>query len=195
MSYLNDKIDFKNAIMNIGRHMFPKLFVRPMFTIVSDLQSSGEMSKDISIVEVGTDLGLNARNIKQFVSFDTMYLIDPYFDDYGRYSSGDKRFDIAKKRVGYSDDIVFIRDTSEVASTLFKYDSVDCVYIDGVHSYEHVMQDIKLWYPKVKKGGIIGGHDFFGSGLGVILAVTDYVDKNNLREKLDGFGTDWWIRK
>jgi len=186
-------VDLKNVVTSIGSHVLPKLFVRPMFTIVSDLQFSGEMSKDLVIVEVGTDLGLNAKNIKQFVSFDDLYLVDPYFDDYGKYASGDERFKIAKKRVG--EGVEFIRDTSEDASKYFENNSIDCIYIDGNHKYKYILQDIQLWYPKVKKGGIIGGHDFFGSGLGVILAVTDYVNENNIREKLDGFGTDWWIRK
>ena len=186
-------MDLKNVVANVGRHVMPKLFIRPMFTIVSDLQSSGEMLKDLVIVEVGTDLGLNAKNIKQFVSFDDLYLVDPYFNYYGKYASGDERFKIAKKRVG--EGVEFIRETSEEASKMFEDNSVDVIYIDGLHKYTSILQDIQLWYPKVKKGGIIGGHDFFGSGLGVILAVTDYANENNLREKLDGFGTDWWIKK
>lgn len=39
-------------------------------------------------------------------------------------------------------------------------ESLDFVYIDGNHSYEHTVEDIALWSKKVRKGGIVYGHDF-----------------------------------
>jgi len=36
----------------------------------------------------------------------------------------------------------------------------DFVYIDADHTYEMVKKDIELWLPLIKKGGIIGGHDY-----------------------------------
>jgi hypothetical protein len=32
--------------------------------------------------------------------------------------------------------------------------------LDASHDYESCISDIKSWYPKVKKGGIISGDDF-----------------------------------
>lgn len=195
MSYLNEQKDWKNSFMNSLEYIVPKMFVRPMFTVIKDLQDRGELKKDLVIVEIGTDLALNAKNIQRFVSFKKLFLIDPYFDNYNKYKDGDKRYDIARKRMGNDDRVEFLRGTSEEISKQFNDNSVDCVYIDGNHDYNHVLQDINLWYNKIQKKGIIGGHDFFGSGLGVILAVTDYVNEHSLKEQLDGFGTDWWIRK
>lgn len=34
------------------------------------------------------------------------------------------------------------------------------VFIDGNHSYPGCLQDNQLWFPKVKPGGWIGGHDY-----------------------------------
>ena len=39
-------------------------------------------------------------------------------------------------------------------------EKLDFVYIDANHNYECVKEDIEHWYPKVKVGGIIAGHDF-----------------------------------
>ncbi|MCK4686636.1 MAG: class I SAM-dependent methyltransferase [Candidatus Lokiarchaeota archaeon] len=39
-------------------------------------------------------------------------------------------------------------------------ESLDFVFIDGNHAYEYVVEDIALWSKKVRKGGIIYGHDF-----------------------------------
>ena len=36
----------------------------------------------------------------------------------------------------------------------------DAIYIDANHTYEAAKQDIELWYPKVRKGGMICGHDY-----------------------------------
>lgn len=38
--------------------------------------------------------------------------------------------------------------------------SVDICFIDADHRYDFVFSDIKLSIPKIKKGGIICGHDF-----------------------------------
>jgi cephalosporin hydroxylase len=35
----------------------------------------------------------------------------------------------------------------------------DWVYIDGDHSYEAVLNDLKAWYPKVKPGGYLALDD------------------------------------
>lgn len=53
-----------------------------------------------------------------------------------------------------------IRMTSVDASKLYEDESLDFVFIDACHEYECVKEDIEHWYPKVKPGGILAGHDF-----------------------------------
>lgn len=48
------------------------------------------------------------------------------------------------------------------ASKLFEDNSVDFVFIDAGHEYEDVKTDILLWLPKLKKKGIMAGHDYNG---------------------------------
>lgn len=55
---------------------------------------------------------------------------------------------------------VVMRMMSHEAVTEFEDESLDFVFIDGDHSYDGVKLDIKLWLPKVKKGGWIGFHDY-----------------------------------
>ena len=40
--------------------------------------------------------------------------------------------------------------------------SQDFVFIDGEHTYEEVRRDIMSWWPKVRIGGILCGHDYRG---------------------------------
>lgn len=66
-----------------------------------------------------------------------------------------------------------IKATSKAAARKFKEESLDVVFIDLDHSYEAVKEDIKLWLPKVKKGGYIAGDDYHENWKGVIQAVDE----------------------
>ena len=53
-----------------------------------------------------------------------------------------------------------LRTTSLLGSLQFEDESLDFVFIDASHEYEDVKQDISIWLPKVKHGGILSGHDY-----------------------------------
>lgn len=50
-------------------------------------------------------------------------------------------------------------DEKIISDVYNKVSDVDFLFIDGNHSYESVLCDFLLYYPLVKKGGIIGFHD------------------------------------
>ncbi len=64
------------------------------------------------------------------------------------------------------------------ASKLFENNSIDFLFIDTAHEFKHVEKEISLWYPKVKSGGIIAGHDYFYPG--VMRAVKDFSRKYDI---------------
>jgi predicted O-methyltransferase YrrM len=76
----------------------------------------------------------------------------------------------------------------EVAKTI-PDGSLDFVFIDANHAYEYVVADIAAWAPKVRKGGIVYGHDFddyqnyknHSYSINVINAVTGWVNSNKIR--------------
>ena len=47
------------------------------------------------------------------------------------------------------------------AAELFDEGYFDLVYIDADHSYEGCSKDIQAWLPKMRKGSILAGHDFW----------------------------------
>ena len=68
------------------------------------------------------------------------------------------------------------------ASKKFKKQSVDFVYIDGSHDYDSVCVDIEIWLPKLKPGGMIGGHDYT-THQGVREAVDTYFSDLSIIDK------------
>jgi methyltransferase family protein len=50
----------------------------------------------------------------------------------------------------------------------------DVVFIDALHDYESVVQDISMWWPKVREGGFLCGHDFNHQWPGVMRAVAEH---------------------
>lgn len=53
-----------------------------------------------------------------------------------------------------------LRMSSKEASGFFEDERLDFVFIDANHSYEACLEDIRLWFPKVKTNGVIAGHDY-----------------------------------
>ena len=74
-----------------------------------------------------------------------------------------------------------VRKTSKDASLDFKDGFFDFIFIDAGHDYDSVKEDISLWFPKLKKGGIFAGHDYHPTWPGVVKAVEEWALINNKR--------------
>lgn len=158
-------------------------------------------------VEVGTDRGGYARNILDRMPGVELYTIDPWIP----YNEGDevkdkeKMVEIendARRRLSNYLNCTIVKDTSINVASVFDDESVDFVFIDGDHEYKGVKEDIEAWTPKVKKGGIICGHDYKKDDFrkyGVIEAVNEYCEKNNIETlyilKKGGFVPCWMFYK
>lgn len=62
----------------------------------------------------------------------------------------------------------------------FPDDYFDFVFLDGDHSYENVIEELKAVYPKVKRGGYILGHDYrIAVADRVVKAVNEFFGSGN----------------
>ncbi len=82
-----------------------------------------------------------------------------------------------------ADMVVSIRLTSSMAMSLFEDGELDMVFIDADHHYTSVVEDIKGWIPKVKKGGILVGHDADGYYTKYSDAERLEIDNNLVKDK------------
>lgn len=53
-----------------------------------------------------------------------------------------------------------IMDSVMFAGTLPKDFKLDMVFVDGSHEYKHVLEDIKVYSKRLKKGGLLVLHDY-----------------------------------
>lgn len=96
-----------------------------------------------------------------------MYAIDcwapyPGFDrmSHNRMDRQEVIYQKAKKRLSRYSDVTLIRKKSMDALDDIEDESLDFVYIDGNHKLRYVTEDICEWSKKVRKGGIVAGHDY-----------------------------------
>lgn len=64
-----------------------------------------------------------------------------------------------------------LRLTSAEAAVRIAPASIDMVFIDAGHDYENALTDIHTWWPKIREGGYLCGHDYQHKFPGVMRAV------------------------
>lgn len=93
-----------------------------------------------------------------------LYCIDPwkmYPDFIERYTQEilDSSYETASKWLSKYN-VTIMKQTSVEAAKSFNDNSLDFVYVDGNHKYDFVLEDLNTWYPKVRPGGVLSGHDY-----------------------------------
>jgi hypothetical protein len=151
-------------------------------------------TKDMTMIEIGSYAGESTRLFAD--EFKTVISIDPFMNDYDVNDPACHHMDLTnvyyefKKNINQYDNIKHIRKTSDDAISELSSIEVDFVYIDGLHTYEQVNQDIKNYLPIINENGFIGGHDFHKNWQGVINAVVE-----NLGQPGNVFSDTSWLFK
>lgn len=77
--------------------------------------------------------------------------------------------------------VMFEHVDSFVAADKFEDESIDFIFLDANHTYPYISKDILAYGPKMKKGGIMSGHDM--SDAGVFQAVNEFFRDNHTHDK------------
>ena len=154
-----------------------------------------EMSGECKIfVEIGVFKGkLTKAILENIESIETYYCVDPWahypewdnslFSEKWKNTNFDAVYRTFNNKIkNYSDKVNVLRMKSSKASKLIMDESVDMVFIDGNHSYEYVKEDIELWLWKIRKGGILSGHDYHEK-YGVKQAVDEMIENVKILER------------
>ena len=132
-------------------------------------------------VEIGVEHGEFSKHLCKSIPNLTLHSIDPWLS-YGYLSKTsqekmDRNYQKTLDVLSPFPNCTVIRAKASDAVRQFENGSLDFVYIDGNHDYEHAYQDIFHWSQKVRAGGIISGDDYFNSRIPGRCRVKDAVDK------------------
>ena len=138
--------------------------------LINNIPNKGTM------IEIGTFTGESTVIFGDH--FENVIGIDPMLQDYDEQDPTSKFnfnevLEMFNERTKSYDNISLIQKTSDDALKQLTGKTFDFIYIDGIHQYENVKRDIINYLPMVKKGGVIGGHDYGGPWTGVKQAVDE----------------------
>ncbi len=145
----------------------------------------------------------------------TLYLVDSWqtypgwpskAEDWaaGHKTTYQKMYEQVCKKYARNSNILIKRKFSIMAALDFNCGVLDFVYIDACHEFKAVMADIEAWWPMIKNGGWLCGHDYSDPnniGLGVKEAVDKWCAGTNhpldllTNTKGDGGVQSWGVRK
>ena len=159
-----------------------------------------QLNKNSKLVEVGVWKGDFSRQILNISSPKLLILVDSWtFDEKvrgcapqvnGEEPLNQHFFDQAKNDTfNKFENIqnVHILDLNSLdASNNYEDNFFDYIYIDAEHTYKAVTNDLKVWYPKLKKNGILFGDDYYwreeDDTLSLHKAYQEFIVKNNIKK-------------
>lgn len=116
-------------------------------------------------VEIGTYRGQYASTLMKEMPDLDLYAVDKFltYRNYKDFHKQDLEVDALQEATERSSEYGFkiIKEWSSDASKLFDDESLDAIFIDDNHDFLFLAEGLKNWVPKVKKGGIVSGHDLF----------------------------------
>ena len=159
--------------------------------------------------EIGVADGRYSEILLKNIPNLILKMVDPWMPYEGNWRSSEyqqQAYEKACERVEDYKRGQVIRKTSIEASLDVSDACLDFVFIDGVHTFDYVMEDIIAWSRKVRKGGIVSGHDYYQfRESGVIQAVNAYVEEHKIDLNLTLYSEEdrhkddrcpcWWFVK
>jgi hypothetical protein len=151
--------------------------------------------KNLVGAEIGVYQGKNALDMLKNLDIKKLYLVDPFvgYDDASQLHT-----DLVVKAKETSIDLLEKYKNKEwcfIPSYEFKpKERLDFVYIDADHRPEYVYRDMEHCYQFIKKGGMLGGHDWDNNEYWDVQgAVKKFAGENNLIVNFEL--CDWWLVK
>jgi len=148
--------------------------------------------------EIGVAEGCYARQILHW-GVQMVYMVDLWEHIDGLSGCAPKarheaNFESCRKLAEeYPGRAVLLRGWSHEQAREVEDGSLDFVHIDATHAREvktrgkghvGVEQDLRVWYPKLKLGGIMSGHDYLNPSYGVQPVVDEFAARLGLEVKI-----------
>ncbi len=163
VSFVLDRCEYNNDYDNKL-----KLVIPPM----GDRGEIGDLLQHENFkigVELGVQSGEFSKSVlakwsicEKYVLVDLWKPLENYADsanvDQNRH---DRRFAKLMERMeNYKNKIEICRNYTTICAQNYPSDYFDFVYVDARHDYKGISVDLHDWWPKLRMGGIMAGHDF-----------------------------------
>jgi hypothetical protein len=144
-----------------------------------------DLLRSLNLPLIGAEVGVAEANHSADLlrnGMDKLFLVDSWNhipkirgDGNNHQQWHEQNFAKARRQVKeFGDRAVILRGFSVDMASHVDDDSLSLVYLDADHSYNGVMTDLNTWFPKLKKGGVMAGHDFMSPEYGVKQAVEEF---------------------
>lgn len=152
----------------------------------------------IKVIEIGVCAGKNAQELHDNFRISDFYLIDWWQSTYSEHVMD--WFKETHKRFNEDKRVTIICNNSLNISNLFLDESMDYIYLDGSHNPDHVFAEMVHYFPKVKKGGMLAGHDYRENAPKRVKYAVEkfkriYKAKYDFRMNENDKVGDWWCWK
>lgn len=138
--------------------------------------------KNLTGIEVGTDVGAHAHAILQYCDIEKLFLVDIWDNDYYRgYCEG------RLHSHGYKNKVELIKGVSHIAAAKFNKPQIDFIYIDIPHDYDTVKQSLQDWWIHLKSGGILGYRNYAVSNRELKKAVDEFILDFDLKHQVESY--------
>lgn len=206
-------LDFVQGVLtsNVGVGFVESDMSHPHACFFAGMLAATQEKKGRTLVEVGVFEGTFAEIILRHL-FHLKLMPERYFvvdlwqskpeDDTWRNTEHQRRnfLSTAENLAPYWPVVRFVQEYSNVAARLFLDESVDFVFLDASHFHSDVARDLHAWWPKVRVGGFLAGHDYvpykpsmFSGVLGAVQIFAKSIGASSVL--ISVVGTSFVIRK
>ena len=143
-------------------------------TFVRDIVVANDYRR---LAEIGVWKGELSRILWSLPSIEYFLMVDPFDASSTGMTEKKSQWELDAIRTQLMaekpDFVRLVTLPSYGTSQLVSDQSLDFVFIDALHTYESCRQDIKMWLPKIRNGGMIAGDDYTSRFPGVVRAVRE----------------------
>ncbi len=160
------------------------------------------LGNNIKCIEIGVNLGHNSymlleccKNIQELIGIDHY---KEYKDrqSYIDQTTQDMVWTIFKENIKVlTNKFKLIKTSSTNAAKYIEDDSIDFIFIDADHNIKAVLNDLDSYWPKLKSGGIMSGHD--SNLFSVNFAVLSWTKHKGIPQSTvkTAINNSWWFKK
>ena len=171
------------------------------FDKIKSLKAVFKETLPLNYAEIGVDMGNTSYCLRKAFPHIDMYLIDAWSlagfpKGYSKpelvlYKNAFEEREALTRKKHQHPNTQIIKGLSLDVAKSFPNGFFDVVFIDASHDYESAKKDIIAWLPKVRKGGVLCGHDYSLAQFGVIQAVNEVIGCDNIELK----SGDVWVKR